>query len=185
MPPQRDRPKTVMPPSCLANTCEHRRAVPSGDEMVEERGVPVHEDWSMAPDDDRVRFSLSGVAPHSWKKHAWGGQDRDIQKGWIHLPWASFMDRGRAKRGKLQPDPPVPSLPQTCCHPTQCLSSSPACFGECSPPHAGQGISSWRPSAPTRCTTSHPPLRAGWRSSVRWTCPERVKQRGSPPLTTL
>lgn len=50
-------------------------ALPSGDEMVEERGVPVHEDWSMAPDDDRVKFSLSGVAPHSWKKNPWGGRD--------------------------------------------------------------------------------------------------------------
>lgn len=40
--------------------------VPSGEEIVEERGVPVQDDWSMAPDDDRVRFSLSGVTPHSW-----------------------------------------------------------------------------------------------------------------------
>lgn len=48
-------------------------AVPSGEEMVEERGVPVHEDWSMAPDDDRVRFSLSGVAPHSCEKSPWEG----------------------------------------------------------------------------------------------------------------
>lgn len=35
--------------------------------MVEERGVPVHEDWSIAPDEDKVRFSLSGVTPHSCK----------------------------------------------------------------------------------------------------------------------
>jgi hypothetical protein len=39
--------------------------VPSGEEMVEERGVPVQDDWSIAPEDDRVRFSLSGVMPHS------------------------------------------------------------------------------------------------------------------------
>ena len=31
--------------------------------MVEEKGVPVQEDWSMAPDEDRVRFSLSEVTP--------------------------------------------------------------------------------------------------------------------------
>lgn len=40
--------------------------VPSGEEIVEESGVPVQDDWSIAPDDDRVRFSLSGVTPHSW-----------------------------------------------------------------------------------------------------------------------
>lgn len=40
-------------------------AASSGDEMVEDSGVPVHEDWSMAPDEDSVRFSLSGVMPHS------------------------------------------------------------------------------------------------------------------------
>lgn len=33
---------------------------------MEERGVPVQDDWSIAPDDDKVRFSLSGVMPHSW-----------------------------------------------------------------------------------------------------------------------
>lgn len=33
---------------------------------MEERGVPVQDDWSIAPEDDRVRFSLSGVTPHSW-----------------------------------------------------------------------------------------------------------------------
>lgn len=32
--------------------------------MVEESGVPVQDDWSMAPDEERVRFSLSGVTPH-------------------------------------------------------------------------------------------------------------------------
>lgn len=37
--------------------------VPSGEVMVEESGVPVQDDWSMAPDEDRVRFSLSGVTP--------------------------------------------------------------------------------------------------------------------------
>lgn len=41
--------------------------------MVEDSGVPVHEDWSMAPDEDSVRFSLSGVMPHSWKKSRWVG----------------------------------------------------------------------------------------------------------------
>lgn len=33
---------------------------------MEERGVPVQDDWSIAPEDDRVRFSLSGLTPHSW-----------------------------------------------------------------------------------------------------------------------
>lgn len=33
---------------------------------MEERGVSVQDDWPTAPDDDRVRFSLSGVTPHSW-----------------------------------------------------------------------------------------------------------------------
>ena len=44
--------------------------VPSGEEIVEERGVPVQDDWSIAPDDDKVRFSLSGVMPHSWGKRS-------------------------------------------------------------------------------------------------------------------
>lgn len=39
--------------------------VPSGEEIVEERGVPVQDDWSIGPDEDMVRFSLSGVPPHS------------------------------------------------------------------------------------------------------------------------
>lgn len=30
---------------------------------MEDSGVPVQDDWSMAPDEDRVRFSLSGVTP--------------------------------------------------------------------------------------------------------------------------
>lgn len=33
---------------------------------MEERGVPVQDDWPIAPDDDKVRFSLSGVTSHSW-----------------------------------------------------------------------------------------------------------------------
>lgn len=37
----------------------------SGEEIVEERGVPVQDDWSIGPDEDKVRFSLSGVPPHS------------------------------------------------------------------------------------------------------------------------
>lgn len=32
--------------------------------MVEDRGVPVQDDRSIAPEDDRVKFSLSGVTPH-------------------------------------------------------------------------------------------------------------------------
>lgn len=36
---------------------------PSGEVIVEESGVPVQEDWSMAPDEDKVKFSLSGVTP--------------------------------------------------------------------------------------------------------------------------
>lgn len=39
--------------------------IPSGEEMVDERGVPVQEDWSIAPEEDKVRFSLSGVTPRS------------------------------------------------------------------------------------------------------------------------
>lgn len=54
--------------------------VPSGEEMVEDRGVPVQDDWSMPPDDDRVRFSLSGVTPHSWGKG--GGRVRHTG-GWV------------------------------------------------------------------------------------------------------
>lgn len=46
--------------------------VPSGEEIVDDRGVPVQDDWSIAPDDDKVRFSLSGVTPHSWG--VWGTQ---------------------------------------------------------------------------------------------------------------
>lgn len=37
--------------------------VPSGEVIVEDSGVPVQEDWSMAPDEDKVKFSLSGVTP--------------------------------------------------------------------------------------------------------------------------
>lgn len=37
--------------------------IPSGDVMVEDSGVPVQDDWSMAPDEERVKFSLSGVTP--------------------------------------------------------------------------------------------------------------------------
>ena len=33
---------------------------------MDDRGVPVQDDWSTAPDDDMVRFSLSGVPSHSW-----------------------------------------------------------------------------------------------------------------------
>lgn len=46
--------------------CTPRPRVPSGEEIVEERGVPVQDDWPIAPDDDKVRFSLSGVTSHSW-----------------------------------------------------------------------------------------------------------------------
>lgn len=46
----------------------------SGEEMVEESGVPVQDDWSTAPEDDRVRFSLSGVTPHSWRDTEEGGE---------------------------------------------------------------------------------------------------------------
>lgn len=40
--------------------------VPSGEEMVEESGVPVQDDWSTAPEEDSVRFSLSGVTSGPW-----------------------------------------------------------------------------------------------------------------------
>lgn len=30
---------------------------------MEESGVPVQDEWSMAPEEERVRFSLSGVTP--------------------------------------------------------------------------------------------------------------------------
>lgn len=42
--------------------------LPSGEVIVEESGVPVHGDWSIAPEEERVRFSLSGVAPHCQSK---------------------------------------------------------------------------------------------------------------------
>lgn len=41
---------------------------------MEESGVPVQDDWSTAPEDDRVRFSLSGVTPHSWRDTEEGGE---------------------------------------------------------------------------------------------------------------
>ena len=44
--------------------------VPSGEVMVEDRGSPVQDDWSMAPDEERVKFSLSGVTPHCKTKGA-------------------------------------------------------------------------------------------------------------------
>lgn len=44
-----------------AHVCQ---CIPSGEVMVEERGVPVQDDWSMAPEEEKVRFSLSGVTPH-------------------------------------------------------------------------------------------------------------------------
>lgn len=49
--------------------CPFQPNIPSGEEMVEESGVPVHEDWSIAPEEDKVKFSLSGVTPHSWKEN--------------------------------------------------------------------------------------------------------------------
>lgn len=149
----------TMPLSCLASTYEPLHAVPSGEEMVEERGVPVHEDWSMAPDDDRVRFSLSGVAPHSWKRSPWEGWDGGYSAWMTHLLQASLWmeeEPGGAIPSSLSDPKPPPNL-----LPTQCLDSLPAHSGQCSPPHAGLGTSSWRPSALTQCTTSHPPLRAG------------------------
>lgn len=133
----------------------------------------MHEDWSMAPDDDRVRFSLSGVAPHSWKNSMWGGRDGDIQKGWISLSWASLWmveEPGEANPSQTLWSQTGPKLPPNLPHTPRCLSWSPARFGGCSPPRAGQGIFSSRPSALTQCTTSRPPLRAGWRSSGRRTC---------------
>lgn len=45
--------------------CAHASlCIPSGEVMVEESGVPVQDDWSMAPDEEKVKFSLSGVTPH-------------------------------------------------------------------------------------------------------------------------
>ena len=51
---------------------------------MEESGVPVQDDWSIAPDDDRVRFSLSGVTPHSWGEAELDGrgQGRGPGRGW-------------------------------------------------------------------------------------------------------
>lgn len=56
--------------------------VPSGEEMVEESGVPVQDDWSTAPEDDRVRFSLSGVTPHSWRDTEEEGEGQGPGKEW-------------------------------------------------------------------------------------------------------
>lgn len=106
-----------MPLSCLASTCEPLHAVPSGEEMVEERGVPVHEDWSMAPDDDRVRFSLSGVAPHSWKRSPWEGWDGGYTAWLAHLLQASLwmeQEPGGATPASLSDPKPPPS----CCPPS-------------------------------------------------------------------
>ena len=58
---------------------------------MEERGVPVQDDWSIAPEDDRVRFSLSGVTSHSWREAEEGVRAGD----WVRRrrrtlggPWA-------------------------------------------------------------------------------------------------
>lgn len=40
--------------------------------MVEESGVPEQDDWSIAPEDDRVRFSLSGVTSRPWGRDTMG-----------------------------------------------------------------------------------------------------------------
>lgn len=48
----------------------------------------------------------------------------DVQQGWTHLPWASLWMEEEPRRGKHQPGPLVPSLPQAFCP----LSSPPACF---------------------------------------------------------
>lgn len=71
MTPNKDR--TCVKPRCeirstVAEVCTNVNVcVPSGEVMVEERGVPVQDEWSMAPDEERVRFSLSGVTP-LWKR---------------------------------------------------------------------------------------------------------------------
>lgn len=109
---------TVLRSRCHSPALPHH-AVPSGDEMVEERGVPVHEDWSMAPDDDRVRFSLSGVAPHSWKRSPWGGWDGGYSAWMAHLLQASLWmeeEPGGATPASLwsqaSPKPAAPPVPQ-------------------------------------------------------------------------
>ena len=48
--------------------------------MVDERGVPVQDDWSMAPDEDRVRFSLSGVTPHCNTREALAGREGERER---------------------------------------------------------------------------------------------------------
>lgn len=102
--------------SCLAKASQPHHVLPSGEEMVEERGVPVHEDWSMAPDDDRVRFSLSGVAPHSWKESPRGRINGGCSAGVDPPPLGILMDGGRAKKGQTParssgPKPPSSVLP--------------------------------------------------------------------------
>lgn len=173
-------------------------AAPSGEEMVEESGVPVHEDWSMAPDEDRVRFSLSGVTPHSWEKGEGGLEGKilvgragwgRLGQGWGLLPLGAapgvhpdplglhpqHAQEGKSPSTSPHPDPVFPErlleTPKTPCPPPP-RTSSPAhrSHGKPSPPPAGQEISSWCPSAPTRCTTSPPPPRAARRSSASPTC---------------
>lgn len=51
---------------------------------MEESGVPVQDDWSTAPEEDRVRFSLSGVTPHSWRDTEEGGEGQAPGKEWGH-----------------------------------------------------------------------------------------------------
>lgn len=112
--PQCDSPDITMPLSGPASACEPLHAVPSGDEMVEDRGVPVHEDWSMAPDDDRVRFSLSGVAPHSWKRSPQEGWDRRYSAWTAHLLQAfSWMEE--EPEGATAASLSSPKSPPTCC----------------------------------------------------------------------
>lgn len=98
---------------------------------MEERGVPVQDDWPIAPDDDKVRFSLSGVTSHSWgdRKHTSNAGGREggraggvgTEEGesghWEGLrssEWGDASDRwGRplSSLSRLLPSPGLDRLP--------------------------------------------------------------------------
>lgn len=79
---------------------------------MEESGVPVQDDWSTAPEEDRVRFSLSGVTPHSWRDTEEGGEGQAPGKEWGHREGLGprhqeAVCRARANRFLFRPHPPA------------------------------------------------------------------------------
>lgn len=102
---------------------------------MDDRGVPVQDDWSTAPDDDMVRFSLSGVPSHSSPRcgadSRWDScvsdslQERssssscnteefwemDLERDFLSLsPWLPQLDR-RSRGDSVRTGGRWPSLP--------------------------------------------------------------------------